>query len=151
MSAIFTKPVEMVTQTCSCGGVYAITREFENIARRKGPALPWHCPYCGNQWKFAEAQPYRDKRIENLEAQLQQVKRDRDYYSDRAAKEREAARHKDRQIQGYKGHIAKTKKALRAGNCPCCGKFIKQLYRHMAVKHPEYEFQPEEIPAPDTK
>lgn len=149
MSATFTKPVEMVMQTCTCGGVYALTKEFEDLARRKGSALPWHCPYCNNTWKFTEPQAFRDKRIENLEAQLAQTKRDRDYYSTRAAEEREASRHKDRVILGYKGHIAKTKKALRSGNCPCCGDYLKDLHRHMARKHPGYEFQPEDIPAPD--
>lgn len=47
--------------------------------------------------------------------------------------------HKDRQISGYKGVVARTKRRVSKGVCPCCSAKFKDLKQHMQAEHPHWD------------
>lgn len=154
MADTHTEKVVMVRKTCTCGGVFCLTEDFLTQARKV--KKNWWCPYCGQSWSYTKSTS--DLEIERLAKErdeaLRQARyseRSRAYYAERNEELHAEKKHLKHQVLGYKGHIAKTKKSLRSGHCPCCGDFLKDLHRHMARKHPDYEHQPEDIPAPNTK
>lgn len=148
MAETYDEKVVMVRKTCTCGGIFAITQDFQEQARRD--KRTWFCPYCGGVWSFKKSAA--DIQIEQLQRERDQARqaaasaeRSRAYYAERNEELHSEKKHLKHQVLGYKGHIAKTRKALRSGHCPCCGDFLKDLHRHMARKHPDYEHQPDVI------
>jgi hypothetical protein len=129
--------VDLAVKTCpSCGITYAIPEGLDKTARKYNRAdwpndtLSWYCPN-GHSLSYAgksEEQRLRERlreereRAGRLAAQRDQAEASRK--SHKAAAKR-ARNERDRQA-----------KRAKAGVCPCC---IKQLARHMASQHPEYE------------
>jgi len=56
--------------------------------------------------------------------------------SARLAAERDQA---EASARAQKGHATRLRKRAKAGVCPCCNRTFKQLARHMATKHPDFD------------
>lgn len=126
-----TLDVEFQTITCSCGGVYALTKVYVENKREVGEC--WACPYCRRGWGF-------DGSGENakLKRKLERAKTDIDYWRkdrDAVAAERD---HANRCVAAERGAKTKLKKRAAAGLCPCCNRTLQNLARHMSGQHPGF-------------
>lgn len=124
--------VELAVINCGvCGGTYAINERRRSWCQEN--AKGWFCPYCKNNWGYfgkTEAQRLRD--------QLAEERQRRQHAQQNARLADERAEHERRRALGYKGQMARTKKRIGNGVCPCCNRTFKDLQQHMTTKHPEY-------------
>jgi hypothetical protein len=63
----------------------------------------------------------------------------KEFWEQRARSSSATVAHQERRINGYKGVVARTKRKIAAGRCPCCSHQFKDLERHMTTKHPGYD------------
>ena len=131
--------------TCpSCGGVYAIAAEYKEEAQRLGSFQKcWTCPYCKTERGYGESAHSREKK--RLEAELAAAKNSALVNASHAAKAREQrdsalkeAEHFRHSRDGVKGVLAKERKRVGNGICPCCNRSFSNLQRHMHTQHPDY-------------
>ena len=125
------------TVNCSCGGIYAVSKTVYDSCRERGGG--WNCPYCrgGVSWG---ANTENDK----LKRQLAQAERDKANLISQTESQRQQklaalaeADHFRRSRDGMKGVVAKIKKRVGRGICPCCNRHFANLQRHMETKHPD--------------
>ena len=108
--------LDMVTMACSCGFVFAVPSDFEELRRKDHKT--WRCPRGCSQYFPQETEEERlRKKATRLTAQL-----------DQEAAESASLRRK----------LAQTQKRIAKGVCPCCKRSFVNVKRHMASKHPSY-------------
>jgi hypothetical protein len=149
VGSVYTTSTELfVKECCVCGITFAYPDELDDHAREYNSAeypgryVTIACP-AGHKWHYTgrnEEQRLRDR----LSAERQR--------SGRLAAQRdqlEASRnaHKGQATRARKERDRLTARA-KAGVCPCCNRTFKQLARHMKAKHPDFEADPENAPAP---
>lgn len=114
-----------------CGGGYAIAARFRRECQLYGRS--WTCPYCKTGWGYS-----KNNEIDRLKKQVESITRDRDWQKERRQSAEKEADHFRRSRDGVKGALAKVKKRIRHGVCPCCNRSFKDLASHMANKHPDF-------------
>lgn len=120
---------KLETVNCSCGGTYAISQSTYNKCRESGGN--WHCPYCRGSISFGEST------VDELKKKIDRVCKQRDHAFDSKRLALAEAEHFRRSRDGMKGALAKVKKRVGKGVCPCCNRHFANLQRHMETKHPE--------------
>lgn len=119
-----------VTECCNCSITFGIPVQLQQRAR-ENPNIWWYCPNGHHQHypgkteaaKVQEQLDREKRRNANLTSRLDQTQAERD--------------HQAAVARGYKGALAKTKKRIGRGVCPCCNRHFADVERHMATKHPE--------------
>jgi len=116
--------------TCGvCGIRFCVDHEWHKNLKETGCdfVCPRGCQIC-----------YRDNKLKQLERELQQERKRKEWAEQLA---RNADRHavaQERRATAYKGHLTRQKRRAANGVCPCCKRTFKDLARHMSGKHPEY-------------
>lgn len=132
MSETITQPVTFTQINCGeCGGTYAINERYREQKWQQGGG--WHCPYCSVAWGY-----FNDNELARTKKALEQQKSNTEWYRQQAEARGKALNTERHRVIGYKGVIAKTKKRLAHGVCPCCQRTFQDLARHMQSKHPDY-------------
>lgn len=116
--------VALATISCSaCGILYAFPESLMQYKRDNGG--DFHCPN-GHSQIFSK--PTCTRLREELDTKQRELTAARcetlAEKNGRAAAEKEMARHKKR---------------MKNGVCPCCQRSFINLQRHMATKHPEFK------------
>lgn len=124
--------------TCpKCAGVYAISETYRDNARELGEFKKcWTCPYCKTTRGYGKGTNQLEK--QKLEADLRAAQGSVEFYARRAKDARAEADHFRKSRDGFKGVLAKQKKRIANGVCPCCTRSFTNLRRHMATMHPEH-------------
>jgi hypothetical protein len=126
---------DLTVMTCpECGILYAIPETLRAEAHSQGGhKIEWCCPNGHNLGYPGES---AQKRVE----------RERDAARDRAAAARARVEQADASAAAQKRAATrarnernKARKRSADGVCPCCGRTFKQVARHMASKHPDYD------------
>lgn len=133
-----TVSTELTTITCpSCGGTYAISHAFQNEARQQGGFKHcWTCPYCKTSRGYGKSSHEEEK--EQLEAKIAALAREKQWAEERKAYYEKEAAHFRKSRDGMRGVLAKERKRVGNGVCPCCNRSFGNLQRHMATKHPKH-------------
>lgn len=129
---IYTEQLTVVH--CTCGIPFAIPTELnERALDNRGPnGVRIHCPV-GHSWWYT-GKTDAQKLADVLEQERQRVAR-LTHQRDQA---QAAADHEQARANGYKGALAKVKRRVAAGVCPCCNRSFQDLARHMRGQHPDY-------------
>jgi len=121
---------------CWCGICFAVPQPLWNEYERKNDAAPKsfaiHCPL-GHGMTRGVSNALKEARdtIARKQAWIdQQAARIKELYDETARKERS--------IRGYKGVVARNKRRISKGMCPCCSRKFKDLGSHMAAEHPDW-------------
>ena len=131
-----TVSTELTSMTCPhCAGIFALSQAFLDEARRKGNfAQVWVCPYCKEKRGYGKSEHEIEKA--KLEAQIAQLERSKKWAEERKDYAEKEAAHFRKSRDGMKGVLAKERKRVGNGVCPCCNRTFGNLQRHMATKHP---------------
>ena len=103
-------------ECCQCGHTIFMTEEFATNRRRDH--RKWYCTSCGTNQHWPG------------ESDIDKIRRERDAY-----KEREETIRAN--LEATEKKMARLKKRVTHGVCPCCSRTFKQLAAHMKLKHPE--------------
>ncbi len=120
---------ELTVVTCWCGIRHAIPSELrreQQRAHENGRRENVYCPL-GHQHA-----PAGESKAQRLERQLDAARNE----AARRAAERDQA---EASAKAHKGHATRLRKRAKAGTCPCCKRTFKQLSRHMATQHPDFD------------
>jgi hypothetical protein len=117
----------LTTLTCwakdGCGIQFAVPQAFYQACCEHGTTF--FCP--------------RGHRLSIGESAVDRLTRERD----QALKKKEWAEEGERKARHAeaiaKGKLKAQSKRVKAGVCPCCKRYFKQLASHMECKHPEWE------------
>jgi hypothetical protein len=115
------------TETCcSCGVVFAMTREFkQKRLENRGQNNPFYCPNGHKQWYIGKTE------AQKLQEENERLRRIADRAQDlSAAAERRAA--------AARGQVTKIRNRVGHGVCPCCTRSFQNLARHMSTEHPTF-------------
>lgn len=124
---------QLTVVQCWCGILFAVPDSLWSEYSRKNDLLPQsmeiHCPIghgmtrgISNALKEAREELARTKaRLDQEVARVNTLQRETE--------------RKERQVRGYKGVVARTKR----GMCPCCSQKFKDLKEHMASAHPDWD------------
>lgn len=130
-----TYTITLVAVTCyKCGVIFGIESNRQDRLEKSHESF-W-CPNGHSQAYVSKT--VEEKRIEELEREARTLKVSRDSWRDQATTAREEVQHQGRRINGYKGLVARTKRKIAAGRCPCCSHQFKDLERHMQTQHPKW-------------
>lgn len=122
-------------QTLSCGVCeipFAMPASMHRLRVRDGE---WF--WCPNGHKIHYFEDENTKLRKQLEQEQLTAKR-------RLERNRELAQevdHQRKRVQGYQGQLARTKKRIGKGVCPCCNRHFANVERHMATQHPQFAEQ----------
>jgi len=121
--------------TCvNCGIVFGLDKHFVGELRESHKEF---C--CPNGHSLAYNVPSeKERRIAELERQAKALTTSRDYWQNREAEQRRTGERLANQVNGYKGVVTRMKRRTVAGRCPCCSHQFKDLKRHMANQHPDW-------------
>lgn len=131
--------LELELQQCTCGGVYAMPKEYIERCRRS-KSMAWHCPFCRALWSWGN-----DSVEGKLQAQLAAAEKARitaeesarnaawriDQAEAEAAKSLSAKKRSDAELKRQKIRV-------HNGVCPCCNRTFTALGTHMTRMHPDY-------------
>lgn len=135
--ATFVAEVKLVVETCcNCHMQFAMPAELKQRlldGRKNGESKPFYCPAGHIQIYIGESE------ADQLRRERDRLKQDTTYLEGQRKRADEEAEHQRHRANGYKGALAKTKKRVAAGVCPCCTRSFANLQRHMATKHPEFD------------
>jgi uncharacterized protein YfaQ (DUF2300 family) len=116
--------IDLVTCEChACGAIFGMSPNFHRHCRDDGATF--HCPN-------GHPAVYTKPRAKQLEEALAAKTAELDQ-AQALARDAEAA------LVKAEGALAKAKKRVGAGSCPCCKRHFKGLQRHMESKHPDYK------------
>lgn len=142
--ATFVTEQRLVVETCcSCQMQFAMPSELKQRlldGRTNGKSKTFYCPAGHPQWYVGESE------ADALRRERDRLKQDNAYEAERRKRAQDEAEHQRARANGYKGALAKTKKRVGNGTCPCCQRSFENLRRHMATKHPEFATTVEEFP-----
>lgn len=130
---------KLMTASCAnCGVLFAMPTDLED--RRRNDHKPFFCPNGHSNFYGGKSEAERladELRAKNDELARQKARLDQERAL--TADYVKQAEHKDRQIRGYKGVVAKTKRRISKGRCPCCSHTFKDLKEHMQAEHPHWD------------
>lgn len=112
---------------CNCGVTFLVPPGWERQRLKDGKSF-W-CPN-GHPQHFTASRD-KDAEISRLKQRLAEADD-----TERALRDKVEA--EQRRVNGYKRQLARTKKRVAGGVCPCCNRSFTELRRHMAEKHPDY-------------
>lgn len=115
-----------------CGGTYAINERYRQQQYEKGGL--WTCPYCKTSWGYSN-----NSENANLKKQLDQERRNREFYQNNAKAEREARERTERRLSATQGAKTKLRNRIKNGVCPCCTRSFSNLRDHIKTKHPDFQ------------
>lgn len=128
---------QLVVTECWCGTPHAVPkalRDKQERDHRDGrEQTEIYCPL-GHSYIIAG-----EGKSARLERQLEEEKNRRAAATARADRERARADETERRRVAQKAATTRLGKRAKAGVCPCCNRTFKQLARHMAGQHPEYD------------
>lgn len=133
-TVIVTSTLQGVT-CCTCGVLFGLTSEY--IAERRRDHEWFRCPNGHSQHYSGETEA--EKLARQLKAkndELARVRAAHDQTHARLDSARAEVRHQERRINGYKGVVARVKRRVSSGSCPCCSMKFKNLREHMQTEHP---------------
>lgn len=130
MSTVLNFNQRLQTETCyKCGITFAVPAHFQE--QRLQDKESFWCPN-------GHPQAYIGTEIDRLKKQLEQEKRNAEWW-------RVSAQSKDSQIRGMNIQLGKVKAKLKRtkirvghGVCPRCNRSFVNMQRHMKTKHPDY-------------
>jgi hypothetical protein len=130
-----TVAIRLVHVTCAnCGIVFGIETVYESKLRESH--AQFYCPN-GHSLSFL-AETEKEKKIRQLETALNSERDAKQFWFKRSEEKSVEAAHQRRRVTGYKGVVAKTKKRIAKGVCPCCSQQFKNLREHMKQEHPKW-------------
>lgn len=98
---------------------------------RQNDSARFFCP-------AGHGQIFTDGNIARLEKQLAQQRKRTEWAESARDQARSDAKYEGKRASAFKGHLARTRKRVAHGVCPCCNRTFKQLARHMSSQHPDY-------------
>jgi hypothetical protein len=111
--------------TCAmCGIVFAVPHHWEE--KRRADHARFYCPN-GHVLVFNGKTD-----ADRLREELKWAKED-------ARRQRDAALKAELSLRGTRGALTRVKNRVKNGVCPCCNRSFRELERHMATKHPEWQ------------
>jgi hypothetical protein len=123
---------------CNCGVLFGMDADY--MAERKRDHKYFTCPNGHSQhWsQKTEAEKLRDQltREKHLREQAQALAEHR---RSRIEEEQRNAQRITRRLNATRGVVTRHKKKIAAGRCPCCSTQFKDLKRHMATRHPNWD------------
>ena len=128
----------LVVEDCPvCGILHAIptslrARALEHSQAAPGATLSICCP-AGHWWSYTGK-----NEAQQLKEQLDRERAARTRIEARNDQLRAEVRHQENRANGYKGQLARTKKRIGKGVCPCCNRHFANVEQHMASQHPDY-------------
>lgn len=144
-TTIHTQVTLTIIQCPHCAGSFGISEGYYNEAKRVGGFKQcWTCPYCKTERGFGKGQTALE--IEALQTKLKAAEENAQFYRDRRDYMEKEADHFRRSRDGIKGVLAKVKKRVAHGVCPCCNRSFTDLRRHMESKHPEFAHESDDCP-----
>jgi hypothetical protein len=102
------------------------------IALRRNDGKLFYCPN-GHSQHYTETIEIR------LGAELERVKRDRDYYQKQYKSQTEQTKWARMDAKRKGTVLRKTRKRIKNGVCPCCNRSFENLRRHLETKHPNFK------------
>lgn len=137
MSAL-TVEVFLTKMVCSsCAGVFAISQEYLDNARRLGGFKQvFACPYCKSERGYGKGKE------DELRDEIERLKQEKQRADNYASIHRDAADRLRSSNAALKGVITKERKRVSNGVCPCCNRQFTNLLRHMKCKHPNHALCP---------
>lgn len=118
----------LVATICGeCGIPFGLPKSFHDARYKDGQLF--YCPN-GHHINWTETEAIR------LQAKLDQVQADRDWWSRVATERRHSIEAEKKRHAATKGQLTKTRKRAVAGLCPCCSRSFVDVRRHMANRHP---------------
>jgi hypothetical protein len=129
MSATPLVPVSNDWCKCYACGVWFASSVI-SLRRQDGKSF-----YCPN----GHSQHYTETAEARLRAELEGVKRDRDYYQKQYRTKSEEAKWARADAKRKGTVLRKTKERIKNGVCPCCNRSFENLRRHMETKHPQFK------------
>jgi hypothetical protein len=127
----FTDTLEVTT--CWCGINHAVPADLRHHQQRchdEGRTVPRI--YC----------PLGHTHVPAGEPKYKRIERERDAARNEAARQRAARDQAEASLRAQKAAATRAKKRHAAGTCPVCKRTFKQVQRHMASQHPDYEVTP---------
>lgn len=121
----------LVVETCgNCQITFGIPDTLYQAALRDRSVKFW----CPNGHLVGYLGPDKAAR---LQQQLDRERAARTRAEARNDQLRAEVKHQEARVKGYQGQLAKTKKRIGKGVCPCCNRHFANVERHMASQHPE--------------
>lgn len=111
----------------SCGVEYGIPDSLNKQLLVKTTSGSVFCPN-GHSWHYTGKS--FDQKLRDADARVL------------AARDQAAAA--ERRAAAARGQVTKLRNRIANGVCPCCHRTFKQLARHMASQHPDYQEAPGE-------
>lgn len=114
---------------CQCAVQFFMPNALYN--QRKEDRKLFYCPN-GHGQHFTETE------VQKLKKQLEAAERQRKWAEearDSALRDRD---HAQKAARTVRGHMARLRKRVGNGVCPCCSRSFVNLRRHIATKHPEF-------------
>ena len=96
--------IEFTTFTCTCGMQYALSAAY--VAKRRDDHESWYCPGCGDGRHFPQ-----ESETEKLRKRLARQTHCCEQQTARAESLRAERDHLEHRVNGYKGALARAKKA----------------------------------------
>lgn len=128
----FSHEVGFVIETCfKCGIQFGITQDLYDTLQRLGEDRSFYCPNGHGQIYIESAEQRLKKQLEEEQLCVKLLRE-----SERRALQ--DAEHFKSQRNGYKGQLARVKKRIANGICPCCNRYFENLHRHMQSKHKDF-------------
>lgn len=120
-----------------CGIHFAMPAD--HLERRIADGFNFWCPN-GHSQGFIETEAMRlAKQLKAKNDELARQKSALDQSHARNADLERTVAHQDRRINSYKGVVARTKRRVAKGRCPCCSAEFKNLKEHMKTEHPHWD------------
>lgn len=130
--ALFAGDLTLETVECTCGIVFAIPQRL--LKKRRNDGECFYCPL-GHSLVFNAGKS-------SAEVLRERLRLERDWHAGTQARLDQERAH-SRAVRGVatrrKNELARVKKRVVNGVCPCCGRTFKQLARHMSAKHPDFD------------
>lgn len=123
--------VTLEATTCAACGIY-FAMPSGLLATRRKDAQAFYCPN-GHSLSYHESEA--DRLQKKLAAKEAELARTTDYLKGARARSDELLT----RINGYRGVVARTKRRVSKGVCPCCSAKFKNLKEHMQQEHPKWD------------
>lgn len=121
---------ELTVVVCWCGMHHAVPATLRRTQLSESENGRDHWVYCPAGHKYGG--PAGETKLQKAERRLEAEREERA----RVAAERDQAQASAR---AHKGAATRARKRAASAVCPCCHRSFKQLRRHMATKHPDYD------------
>jgi hypothetical protein len=121
--------------TCGeCGIVFCVPRGWSESRREDHKGF-----YCPNGHCRAFVESDKDRDIKAKAAEIERLRKQLAWNENSLKSANNMVEEAHRSNASLRGVIAKEKKRVGNGVCPCCKRTFSQLQRHMECKHPAYK------------